>query len=62
MASTQCNLRLCNMALVPSITQRIIIVSSNHMKKNTTVMITPRGPVKLNALARVIFQRTIESC
>lgn len=28
-ASTQCNRRLCNIALVPSITQRIAIVRKN---------------------------------
>jgi len=61
-ASTQCKRRLCNMALVPSMTQRIAMVRKNHMKKNTTVMMTPRTPVKAKALPRVIVQSTTESC
>ena len=28
---TQCNLKLCNMALVPSMTHRIAMVRKNHM-------------------------------
>lgn len=61
-ASTQCNLKLCNMALVPSMTTRTAIVRTNHMVKNTTVATTPMPPVMAKALSRVIDQRTIESC
>lgn len=61
-ASTQCSLKLCNIALVPSITQRIAMVRKNHIKKKTTVMTTPRPPVKPNAFPSVIVHRTTDSC
>lgn len=61
-ASTQCKRKLCNIALVPSITTNTAMVRKNHMKKVTTSKKTPTGPVVLKPMANVMVQRTTESC
>lgn len=61
-ASTQCNLKLCNMALVPSIITNTTIVQINQNPNKMTIAMTPMVPVNPKAMARVIDQRTMESC
>lgn len=61
-ASTQCNLSACNIALVPSITTKTAIVRKNHRKNAMTTAGTPMAPVMLRPFWSVIFQRTWESC
>lgn len=61
-ASTQWRRRLCNIALVPSIAQRIQTVRINHRPKRKTAAKVPIAPVMLREIPRVMFHSTIESC
>jgi hypothetical protein len=60
MASTQCRRSECNMALVPSITQRTMTVNANQKPKMKTIKMEPTMPVYVNAFFIVISHRTIE--
>jgi hypothetical protein len=59
-ASTQCRRSECNMALVPSMTQRTMTVNANQKPKTKTIKTEPIMPVYVNAFFMVISHRTIE--
>lgn len=61
-ASTQCNLSECNIALVPSMTHSTKTVRINQRPNRTKIARTPTAPLMPKAIPRVIFHRTMESC
>lgn len=62
-ASTQCNLSECNMADVPSMTQRIAILRTKNIVNVMKIMMTRTAGFSCpKAPPRVMSQRTTESC
>ena len=59
--STQCNLKECNMAEVPSITTKMTTVKVNHMANKQTVINTPAMPVAPKALPMVMVHKTVDN-
>lgn len=61
-ASTQCNRKLCNIALVPSITTNTATVRENHTTNPINTAKIPRAPENAKQLLSVMFHKTMDSC
>lgn len=61
-ASTQCNLKACNIAEVPSITTKIHTVKINHIPNMRKMAMEPPNPVRLKLEPIVIDHKTDDNC